>query len=103
MTVALSGIAQRGFDTAEFARRCALAQAVMATLNLGAVLLASEAEMRYFTGFMTQFWHTPTRPWFVCLPATGAPVAVTPTLGLPVLRAGYVSTGTRGASPDAGE
>ena len=42
MTVALSGIAQRGFDTAEFARRCASAQAVMATLNLGAVLLASD-------------------------------------------------------------
>ena len=81
MTVALSGIAQRGFDTAEFARRCASAQAVMATLNLGAVLLASEAEIIYFTGFMTQFWQSPTRPWFVVLPATGAPVAVIPTSG----------------------
>ena len=60
MTVALSGIAQRGFDTAEFARRCASAQAVMATQDLGAVLLASEAEIRYFTGFMTQFWQSPT-------------------------------------------
>ena len=35
MTVASSPIAQRGFDTAEFARRCAAAQAVMATQNLG--------------------------------------------------------------------
>ena len=103
MTVALSGIAQRGFDTAEFARRCASAQAVMATQNLGAVLLASEAEIRYFTGFMTQFWQSPTRPWFVVLPATGAPVAVIPTIGVPLMRACYVSDVRSWASPAASD
>ena len=103
MTVALSGIAQRGFDTAEFARRCASAQAVMATQNLGAVLLASEAEIRYFTGFMTQFWQSPTRPWFVILPATGAPVAVIPTIGVPLMRACYVSDVRSWASPAASD
>ena len=45
----------RGFDTAEFAARCAHAQAAMAQAD-GALLLTSEAEIRYFTGFMTQFW-----------------------------------------------
>ena len=103
MTVALSGIAQRGFDTAEFARRCASAQAVMETLNLGAMLLASEAEIRYFTGFMTQFWQSPTRPWFVVLPATGAPVAVIPTIGVPLMRACYVSDVRSWASPAASD
>ena len=103
MTVASSPIAQRGFDTAEFARRCAAAQAVMATQNLGAILLASEAEIRYFTGFMTQFWQSPTRPWFVVLPATGAPVAVIPTIGVPLMRACYVSDVRSWASPAASD
>ena len=103
MTALLSGAVQRGFDTAEFARRCAAAQAVMARQNLGAVLLASEAEIRYFTGFMTQFWQSPTRPWFVVLPATGAPVAVIPTIGVPLMRACYVSDVRSWASPAASD
>ena len=75
----------------------------MATQNLGAVLLASEAEIRYFTGFMTQFWQSPTRPWFVVLPATGAPVAVIPTIGVPLMRACYVSDVRSWASPAASD
>ena len=53
----------RGFDDAEFAARCTLVQAAMAQADVGALLLTSEAEIRYFTGFMTQFWQSPTRPW----------------------------------------
>ena len=66
----------RGFDDAEFAARCGAAQAIMAEHNLGAMLFAAETDIRYFTGFMTQFWQSPTRPWFVILPASGKPVAV---------------------------
>ena len=51
----------RGFDDAEFAARCTLAQAAMKRADVGALLLTSEAEIRYFTGFMTQFWQSPTR------------------------------------------
>ena len=57
----------RGFDDAEFAARCTHLQAAMAQADVGAVLLTSEAEIRYFTGFMTQFWQSPTRPWFVVI------------------------------------
>ena len=66
---------QRGFEIAEFASRCAKAQLVMAAGDIGAMLLTSEADIRYFTGFMTQFWQSPTRPWFVLIPATGLPLA----------------------------
>ncbi len=39
--------------------------------------------MRYFTGFDSQFWESPTRPWFVVVPLSGAPVAVIPEIGAP--------------------
>ena len=40
----------------------------------------SEAEVRYFSGFHTPFWQSPTRPWFLFIPAEGAPVAVIPEI-----------------------
>ena len=53
----------------------------MAGQGLGAILLTTEAELRYFSGFLTQFWQSPTRPWFLVVPAEGKPVAVIPTIG----------------------
>jgi Xaa-Pro aminopeptidase len=94
---------ERGFDTAEFAARCTAAQAVMAARGLGAMLFASEAEIRYFTGFMTQFWQSPTRPWFVILPPTGKPIAVIPTIGGPLMRDCYVDDVRSWASPAASD
>ncbi len=91
----------RGFDTAEFAARCAHAQAAMAQADIGALLLTSEAEIRYFTGFMTQFWQSPTRPWFVVLPSSGKPVAVIPSIGAPLMRHCYIDDIISWASPAA--
>ncbi len=71
----------RGFPEAEFARRTEKAQAAMADAGLDALLLTTEPEVRYFSGFLTQFWQSPTRPWFLVVPARGKPVAVIPTIG----------------------
>ena len=43
-----------------------------------ALLLSTEPEVRYFTGFLTPFWQSPTRPWFVVVPREGRPIAVIP-------------------------
>ena len=43
----------RGFEIAEFTSRCSKAQLAMAASDIGALLLTSEADIRYFTGFMT--------------------------------------------------
>ncbi|WP_340117414.1 Xaa-Pro peptidase family protein [Pelagibius sp. 7325] len=72
----------RGFPEAEFAARTEKAQAAMAAAGLDALLLTTEPEVRYFTGFLTQFWQSPTRPWFLVVPAAGKPVAVIPTIGV---------------------
>jgi Xaa-Pro aminopeptidase len=50
----------------------------MAAAGLDCVLIASERNMRYLTGFHTQVWVSPTRPRFVLIPASGEPVAVVP-------------------------
>ena len=75
----------RGFPDAEFADRVTRAQELMAAQGLDALLLTTEPEVRYFTGFLTLFWQSPTRPWFLLLPASGKPVAVVPGIGAPVM------------------
>ena len=90
----------RAFEDAEFAARCAAAQAEMQQAGVAATLLTSEAEIGYFTGFMTQFWQSPTRPWFVVIPLSGKPIAVIPSIGAPLMRQSYVGDIISWASPD---
>jgi len=71
----------RGFPDTEYQARTQRAQALMAASGLDAMLLTTEADICYFTGFLTQFWQSPTRPWFLIVPATGKPVAVIPEIG----------------------
>lgn len=71
----------RGFPETEYRARVAAAQARMAQAGLGALMLTTEPELRYFTGFLTRFWESPSRPWFLVLPAAGDPVAVIPAIG----------------------
>lgn len=80
----------RGFDDREFADRLDRAQRLMAQRGLAALLLTTEPEIRWFTGFLTQFWHSPTRPWFLIVPADGRPVAVIPEIGAPVMARTWV-------------
>lgn len=91
---------KRGFDVAEFQARVAAAQARMADAGLGALLLTTEPEVRYFTGFLTRFWESPTRPWFVIVPASGDPIAVIPAIGAPLMARGWISDIRTWRAPD---
>ena len=72
---------RRGFAQAEFEQRTQTVQKLMREARLDAILVTTEAEIRYFTGFHSQFFVSPTRPWFVVVPADGKPIAVIPTIG----------------------
>ncbi len=72
----------RGFPPVEFAQRTEIVQRAMRAHRLDAVLLTTEPNVRYFSGFFTQFWESPTRPWFLLIPAHGKPVAVIPEIGV---------------------
>lgn len=89
-----------GFPASEFQTRVTLAQRLMAKAGLDALLLTTEPEVRYFTGFLTRFWESPTRPWFVVIPATGDPIAVIPSIGAPLMGATWVSDIRTWRSPD---
>ena len=73
----------------------------MITNDVAALLLTTEADVRYFTGFMTQFWQSPTRPWFVLLPAIGKPIAIIPSIGAPLMRDCYIGNLQTWTSPAA--
>jgi Xaa-Pro aminopeptidase len=72
----------RGFTQAEFETRTERAQRMMRDLEVDAMLLTTEPQVRYFSGFLTQFWQSPTRPWFLLLPLDGKPIAIIPTIGV---------------------
>jgi Xaa-Pro aminopeptidase len=80
----------RGFETREFEHRTLRAQRLMAESRLDALLLSTEPEVRWFTGFLTQFWESPTRPWFVVVPAAGKPIAVIPAIGATGMAATWI-------------
>lgn len=81
----------RGFTPAEFEGRLARAQQRMASANLDALLLTTEPEVRYYTGYLTRFWESPTRPWFLVLPAAGSPIAVIPSIGSHLMRQSWIT------------
>lgn len=66
----------RAFSAAEFEQRMERARRLMHEQRLDAIVLSSEKNFYYFTGFYTQFFTSPTRPWFFVLPLTGEPCAI---------------------------
>ncbi len=78
----------------------ALVQQAMARDGLDAILVMDEANVRYFSGFRTLFWQSPTRPWFLVLPAKGEPVAVIPEIGATLMGGTWVKDIRTWASPD---
>ena len=93
-------IPQRGFNEDEFIERLLKAQILMEQYGLGCILLTSESEVYYFTGFMTEFWQSPTRPWYVILPSRGKPIAVIPSIGEKLMSSCFVSDIITWMSPD---
>lgn len=79
------------FPTLEFERRLERLHAGMADAGLDALLLTSEAEIRWITGFRTLFWQSPARPWFLVVPTGGAPIAIIPSIGAELMDQTWVS------------
>ncbi|MBW4963123.1 Xaa-Pro peptidase family protein [Sulfitobacter sp. CW3] len=90
----------RGFAQSEYELRLARAQKLMAAHDLSAMLLTTEAEIRYFTGFLTRFWESPSRAWYLVVPATGKPVAVIPSIGAALMAQTWVDDIRTWRAPD---
>ena len=72
---------ERGFSTPEFEERLIKAQEIMRHYKLDGLLVTTPQNIRYFTGYDSQFWESPTRPWFVVVPASGKPIGIVPEIG----------------------
>jgi Xaa-Pro aminopeptidase len=55
-----------------------------------AIVLTTPPNFRYFSGFESQFWESPTRPWFIIVPQGGEPMAVIPEIGAPEMRKTWI-------------
>lgn len=76
---------KHGFPAEEFELRVNRAQLKMEEHRLDGIVLTAPHNFRYFSGFESQFWESPTRPWFMVVPRDGAPIAVIPEIGAPQL------------------
>ena len=88
------------FPPSEYRTRVDRAQAMMVSAGLDALLLTTEPDVRYFSGFLTRFWESPTRPWFLIVPATGDPIAVIPTIGAALMAQTWIVDIRTWRSPD---
>jgi len=70
------------FTRREFERRVERACRLMTRDTLDGVLVTSETNVEYLSGFTTQFaWNTPARPWYFLLRRNGRGVAIIPEIG----------------------
>ena len=90
----------RGFEPSEFAARTQGLQAAMMAKGLEALLLTTEADIRYITGFLTRFWESPSRAWYVIVPARGKPIAVIPSIGAALMGTTWVEDIRTWRAPD---
>ena len=90
----------RGFDRSEFIARVAKAQSLMWANGIDALLLTTEQNLRYFTGYLTRFWESPSRPWFLIVPQSGDPVAVIPSIGAALMAKTWIADIRTWSAPD---
>ena len=83
-------VPKRGFSIDEFVRRLAAIQSEMSAQGIGALLLTTEHDIFYFSGFQSQFWQSPTRPWYVIIPDQGRPIAVIPEIGVNAMSSEFI-------------
>ena len=74
-------VPKRGFSIQEFETRLSNAQKIMQIYQLDSLILTTPHNIRYFTGYDSQFWESPTRPWFLVIPASSKPIAIVPEIG----------------------
>ena len=90
----------RGFNIAQFENRTLKVQQLMLKHDLDALLLTTETNVRYFTGFLTRFWESPTRPWYLIIPPKGKPIAVIPSIGEALMSKTWIEDIRTWPSPD---
>lgn len=93
-------IPTRGFEVSEYENRLNKIQKLMFESKMDVILLTTQVDIEYYTGFKTQFFQSPTRPWYVLIPASGKPQAIIPTIGESGMRETWVDDIKTWTSPN---
>ena len=72
---------KRGFEVSEYENRLDNIQKLMHESRMDAILLTTQVDIEYYTGCKTQFFQSPTRPWYVLISSSNKPKASIPTIG----------------------
>ena len=90
----------KGFSKAEFEERLKKTRLLMQEKELEMLLVTSPHNFRYFTGFDSYFWESPTRPWFLLLPVNDDPIAIIPSIGKTALQKTWIKNLITWKSPN---
>lgn len=93
-------IPKRGFEQREYENRLSKIQKLMFDWGMDAILLTTQVDIEYYTGFKTQFFESPTRPWFVLIPLDDKPKAIVPTIGESGMRGTWIDDIQSWTSPN---
>ena len=88
------------FTLQEYRERITRLQNGMKAAQMDGLLLTTPADVFYVTGFLTRFWESPARPWFILVPASGDPIAIIPSIGAELMGQSWLTDIRTWDAPD---
>ena len=70
------------FPKEEYANRIFKIQENLEKENIQAIIITSPSNFRYFSGLDSNFWESPTRPWFLVISQKNSIKAIVPSIGM---------------------
>ncbi len=74
------------FPKEEYISRIEKIQMHIEKENIDAVIITSPSNFRYFTGLDSNFWESPTRPWYLIISKKNPIKAVIPSIGITAMQ-----------------
>ena len=78
------------FPKEEYLKRLANIHKKLENENIDAIVITSPANFRYFSGLDSNFWESPTRPWFLIISKNGKIKALVPSIGLSAIESTFI-------------
>ena len=78
------------FPKKEYLRRLDNIHKKLENENIDAIVITSPSNFRYFSGLDSNFWESPTRPWFLIISKNGKIKALVPSIGLSAIEKTFI-------------
>ncbi len=78
------------FPKEEFANRVSKIQENLEKENIEAIIITSPSNFRYFSGLDSNFWESPTRPWFLIISRNDPIKAIIPSIGVAAIEKTFI-------------